>query len=514
MTNSSKLLIGLLVFAAIFPFARAEEYSSANYTVLAPTLSPGDSYGASTHYSLVGTLGEPSNGSGDSNSFGIIAGFAPIPFVTTPVVIATGVQNAVNLSWTAVAGASGTVTYTVGQASVPGGPYAFTSAGSALSLSIGNLTGGQAYYFIVRARDATNAVVATSSEVSATPTAQNATPQSSSGGGGGSITYAETPSAAVTISGRAYPLSTVVLLEDGQPVVSTIADPLANFSTSLTVPAGSHLFSVYSQDAAGNRSGTFSFPVTLAAGAHTDIGGIFLSPTISVDKTEVKRGDNLIIFGQSAPKSTIIISVHSDTELFRQTKSDAFGGYLYMLDTSPLEIGSHEVKAKASASGQISDYGRYVAFTVGSRSVKVSKKASCSEDDLACGGSVVIPFALPKPAIPAIPQKNLAAPKSPFVQQSKAPAALKATPSLQKRVQGIQKDISSKRDSLCISPGLPRLGITALPVGARGKASPPPAKPFVPQVSGGLSKTPLPGLSTKTLNLPSIFSSCGDTLGR
>ncbi len=153
---------------------------------------------------------------------------------------------------------------------------------------------------------------------------------------------------------------------------------LANLST------GNYIFSVYSEDKAGNRSSMFSFPVSLTAGATTNIGGIFLAPTIDVDKSTVKQGDNIAIFGQSAPKSEIIITVNSDIQLFLKASSDAIGAYLYNLDTSPLELGNHLAKSKAAVSGEISSFGAAVGFAVGTQNVLKSSKKICIPANLNC----------------------------------------------------------------------------------------------------------------------------------
>jgi len=136
---------------------------------------------------------------------------------------------------------------------------------------------------------------------------------------------------------------------------------------------------VYSEDSAGNRSSLLSFPVSVTGGAVTNIGGIFISPTIDVDKSQVKKGDNIAIFGQTAPKSVITITVNSSVELFLQAKSDVAGAYLYNLDTSPLEIGSHAAKSKAATSTDISDFGQTVGFAVGTQNVAKKKSTETSK---------------------------------------------------------------------------------------------------------------------------------------
>ena len=86
-------------------------------------------------------------------------------------------------------------------------------------------------------------------------------------------------------------------------MVTTIADPEANFNVSISnLATGNYTFSVYGEDSEGRRSSVFTFPIYITSGVVTNIGGIFLAPTIAVDKSEVKRGDNISIFGQSIPE--------------------------------------------------------------------------------------------------------------------------------------------------------------------------------------------------------------------
>jgi len=81
-----------------------------------------------------------------------------------------------------------------------------------------------------------------------------------------------------------------------------------------------------------------------------------------LDKTMVKPGDNLAIFGQSNPESEITIAVNSEQQFFGRTRADPGGVYLYNFDTAVLERGEHFVKTKASREGEISGYSKAVSF--------------------------------------------------------------------------------------------------------------------------------------------------------
>ncbi len=191
-------------------------------------------------------------------------------------------------------------------------------------------------------------------------------------GGGGMPTVIT----GVNFSGRAYPLSRVIILKDGQVAATTISGPDAKFYVSLTgLSAGDYTFSVYGEDAGQRRSTLFTFPVLVTQGVAADIGGIFITPTIAVNKSEVKRGENVAIFGQSAPQSQITIGVSSDKENFVNTKSDKDGAYLYNFDTAPLEMGNHVARSKSALDGQISPFGKTVGFKVGTKTTLTEETA-------------------------------------------------------------------------------------------------------------------------------------------
>ncbi|MCX6794425.1 MAG: dockerin type I repeat-containing protein [Candidatus Falkowbacteria bacterium] len=184
---------------------------------------------------------------------------------------------------------------------------------------------------------------------------------SGSSGGGGAASLPST----VTLSGRAYPLSQVTILKDGQIAATTIAGPDASFKVSLAIASsGNYIIAVYGEDSQGIRSNLFTFPMSLATGSSSTVNDIFIAPTITIDKTEVKRGDTLVIFGQSSPNAEMTIEVNSENSLFFKTIADSKGAYLSNFDTSPLEVGQHLTRSKAAAAGKISPASKTLSFAV------------------------------------------------------------------------------------------------------------------------------------------------------
>jgi len=213
-------------------------------------------------------------------------------------------------------------------------------------------------------------------------------PPSGGGGGGGGGGGEQITS--VNFSGRAYPMSSVTILKDGQVSIQTIAGPDARFAASLTgLAPGNYTFSLYSEDINNNRSALFTFSVYISNGASTNISGIYITPTISVDKSQVRRGDNIAIFGQTVPDSDVTISVNSDPEYFKYTDADEDGIYLYNFDSSVLVMGSHLTKSKSAVAGEISTYGQSISFLVGDSNIlKEGDSCGAGTGDVNCDSSV------------------------------------------------------------------------------------------------------------------------------
>ncbi|MDO8560832.1 MAG: dockerin type I repeat-containing protein [bacterium] len=210
------------------------------------------------------------------------------------------------------------------------------------------------------------------------------TPSSSGGGGGGGGGGGySAPQTAVSFSGRAYPKSSVTILKDAQIAATTIANANANFSTTISgLSGGNYIFAIYSEDSKGIRSSLLTFPVSVTSGATTNIGGVFIAPTIAVDKSEVKRGDNIAIFGQSAPSGEITISVSSDEEFFNKINADANGAYLYNFDTTQLDMGQHFTKSKAARDGAISSFSKAISFSVGTKNIAAELPKAAAKGDM------------------------------------------------------------------------------------------------------------------------------------
>lgn len=197
----------------------------------------------------------------------------------------------------------------------------------------------------------------------------------SGGGGGGGGGYIPPIVTQVIFKGKAYPDSKVALLKDAQLAAQVPASPDANFEISLSgLSAGTYTFGVWAEDIKGNRSITHTFTISITAGATTVVSGIFIPPTISLDKSEVKRGEVLNILGFSAPTAEIAVFINSVQELVKKISAGSDGGWLYQFDTLEVDYGYHSTRSRATKDGSISTFSQTVVFQVGTKTVPSEPK--------------------------------------------------------------------------------------------------------------------------------------------
>ncbi len=200
-------------------------------------------------------------------------------------------------------------------------------------------------------------------------------PADSGGGGGGNIPVPTS----VSFNGWAYPNSKVYLLEDGQEIANTVSDSSAKFQFSINnITAGTYTFSILSVDNNGNQSTIFTLPLLIAEGVATNVSGVFLAPSIFLNKLQVSQGDMIEISGQTVPNATVDIEIDTNPQINEQVVSDVNGNYFYNLSTLTIGYGSFGVKSKANFSTNSlhqSSYSKVLTFGVGA--VNIINKKTC-----------------------------------------------------------------------------------------------------------------------------------------
>ncbi len=182
----------------------------------------------------------------------------------------------------------------------------------------------------------------------------------------------------VNFSGVAYPFSNITILNNGNVLMKATADSQAKFFISLSnLSSGTYNFSIFAEDNTKMKSSALSFPISLSTGTIVNVNNIFLSPTVNLDKVEVRKEDILVIFGQTTPNTNIDIIFPLDGGLIKKIKSDYNGLYKYTLDTTSFNYGKHTLILKSFIEGTTGVYSMESSFIVGFLSRKRDDLSNC-----------------------------------------------------------------------------------------------------------------------------------------
>ncbi len=380
-----------LVYTSPYVYA---DLTSSNFNILSPILNAGGGNTTSTNFGLGQSIGQSVIGTSTSSNFHVLSGFQyytqPVQFTLLGTSVATS-TGTVSLQWTTPVVRNGLpiVGYKLGVGTTPYS-LTFQDVGANTSFVKTGLTNNVQYFFMVKAVTTGDAPLGFSNTVSVTPTGTTVT---SGGGGGGGGGGGSTDSGGVAVSGMAYPNTKVTLLKDGAIVSTVVADPGAGFRMTVSSLApGTYIFGVYTQDANGLKSPTYTFPVTITKSVTVTVDNIFLAPTIGVDSSEVKQGDPIGIFGTTAPNATVTLHVHSSTDFTNIIAASSVGRWFKQFDTSVLELGDHVTYSRSAQNDQVTDQSNTVAFVVGDQTLKNTNK---NRSDLNNDGSVnIIDFSM------------------------------------------------------------------------------------------------------------------------
>lgn len=166
--------------------------------------------------------------------------------------------------------------------------------------------------------------------------------------------------------GMAYPGSTISLLKNGIVMAEIPANPNGTFEIHIrNLYPGTYSFGIRAQDGAGLTSKLLVFTVFVSSSVATIVEGIFVPPTITSDKIEVKKGNQITFQGASVPDTEVRVSLTFDGELIKKVKAGADGSWIYILDSSDLSLGDYLAKARALTANDISPYSDTITFRVG-----------------------------------------------------------------------------------------------------------------------------------------------------
>lgn len=205
---------------------------------------------------------------------------------------------------------------------------------------------------------------------------------SGGGGGGSSVDLGET---SVSINGRAFPSQTVHVVKDASEIGTVRANGDGIFKFAAAAEPGTATFGFWSVDAYGTRSTTFNTTFDVSQGAITTVSGVYIPPTISLDKTTVPKGDPITFKGQTVPNVTVRIFIDTGT-ITEQTTSGTDGKWSFTFDTNKVSQASHTVKVKfelpdaTAVSKKESTYSNILSFGVGVGAAPIAGSADLNRD--------------------------------------------------------------------------------------------------------------------------------------
>lgn len=190
----------------------------------------------------------------------------------------------------------------------------------------------------------------------------------------------------VEFHGVAAPLAVITIQRSGATVATQTAPNTADFAISLTdQPVGQQSYLISATDAGGAALAPITFALNLLVNTNTIITGVFLGPSISVDKPAVKLGQFVTLSGTTAPTSAVTVTINSNIPVNYTAAADSSGRWSKLVNTQEVGVGTHAAQAQAVFGGsQISANSATVSFAVNPLEQCDGKKTA----DLNCDGRV------------------------------------------------------------------------------------------------------------------------------
>ena len=200
----------------------------------------------------------------------------------------------------------------------------------------------------------------------------------------------------VILAGWAYPDSDVVILKDGIEEGMAKAAANAAFGAFLAdLGQGVYTFSLWSTDAKGRRSLTYSTTFWIDDGTQTTVSDIIIPPTIELGRDSLPAGEMLPVFGQSVPGKTVEVWLYpqktgelKDEEIRKkEVVAGLSGEWSLSMDTAGLK-GIYRVKAKTKIEGVgESGFSQIINVSIGA---SLAPEEECAGADLNKDGRVNI----------------------------------------------------------------------------------------------------------------------------
>ena len=154
----------------------------------------------------------------------------------------------------------------------------------------------------------------------------------------------------VSVVGQTFPRATVNIILDSDSVGSVKADGNGRFEFATNASPGTVSLGFWVTDSSAVRSITFNTTFDVTQGAITNVAGIYIPPTISVNDAAVNVGDIVIFKGQTIPNATVQVQIGNASQT-QTTTSDAAGNWTLTYSTAGLKAAEYAIKARSLVSG-------------------------------------------------------------------------------------------------------------------------------------------------------------------
>ncbi len=381
--KETKILIcflSALLFLQTPIYVLADDATSSNFTVQDPVITSGFQSSSSSSFSLGQSLSQIAIGKSTSTSFQLLSGFQYFFKADANTLTATAGNGQVSLSWTVpqthLGGVINGYELGVGTAS---GSLTYSNVGNVTSYTQSSLTNGTTYYFKVRAKTPGGVTLVYSNEASATPSG-SVTPTGGSGGGGGGGGGGGVYNGVVSFSGFTSPNSRVVVLKNSAIEGEAVSDAAGAFSLSLqNQPSGIVNYSLYAVDPGGVRSAFLNTQINVTASGNAASQNLLLPPTLSADKAEVKKGDDINFFGYTLPSASVGLEALGKSADEFTVNSNSEGYYKFTVNTKSAALGKYTAKSKALLQSAATPFSAAVSFLVGTLNVEKEKPGQCPQ---------------------------------------------------------------------------------------------------------------------------------------
>lgn len=170
----------------------------------------------------------------------------------------------------------------------------------------------------------------------------------------------------VVFKGIAYQGSSITLLQNSQIIATVPVNSDGTFDIRVhSLSAGPYSFGLRAEDSNHLVSKLVLFTVYVTTGMTTTVDGILMPPTITSDKVEVKRGEPILFSGTSVANADVLVSLTSNSELLKKIRANASGTWAYSINSSLLDLGDYDAKARTVTASSLSLYSDSITFRVG-----------------------------------------------------------------------------------------------------------------------------------------------------